>query len=550
LLCAGGFSVHAGESSLLSESEKAWISENPVIKVAAGRNYAPYEFFDETGTYSGIAADYLNYITEKTDLVFRFPSIPNHEAYDMVASGEFDLLCVLEKTGPRMDVFRFSSAYHFFRKAVVVRTDNTEITGFSDLRNYSIAVVSGGILERELGEAGFETVPYTTLSDAFMAVLLGAEDAALGYVGNIQYVMRDMEANLPQNVAKLNTIPLSDSAERIGMHFAASWDMHELVIIIDKVLANMPQSLKDEIYVKWIGETERDITPIYMTVALVLAVVGLLAAISVYWGIKLRAVSRENRRYGLLLRKTEDFNSNIFEISETAYRTLDLRDGSVECGESYGLLFGYAPQNVPKTEAEWDAVIHPEDIRTYTNTLNLVKSGEIEDYSTEWRLKTADGSYKRVADRGRVLPQNKNIKDKSNEKPIKIIGVITLIGDAETVKVQPPPQNEMIWYAAVKDRLGYFAEILKTAAGDGIDPDEEGLKRAFEQSDGGFGAFTEHIRSIREVSVNTGETLIAEEAAVLEAAGRDFADIAVRLPIFYNRLEEMSEQAVRRNRHE
>ena len=54
----------------LSESEKAWLVKHSTIYVGMDSEYAPYEWMDKSGTYVGMAVDYLRLIEKKLGIHF------------------------------------------------------------------------------------------------------------------------------------------------------------------------------------------------------------------------------------------------------------------------------------------------------------------------------------------------------------------------------------------------------------------------------------------------------------------------------------------------
>lgn len=43
----------------LTSAEQEWLARHPMIRVAGNRNFAPIEFADQKGEFSGVSADYL-----------------------------------------------------------------------------------------------------------------------------------------------------------------------------------------------------------------------------------------------------------------------------------------------------------------------------------------------------------------------------------------------------------------------------------------------------------------------------------------------------------
>ena len=57
-------SVEAPVQLQLTEQERQWLEQHPVIHTAIDRNWAPMEFVDEEGNFQGISADYLQWLED------------------------------------------------------------------------------------------------------------------------------------------------------------------------------------------------------------------------------------------------------------------------------------------------------------------------------------------------------------------------------------------------------------------------------------------------------------------------------------------------------
>lgn len=58
--CFGEEAVSAGSAHMLvlTAEEQAWIDAHPVIRVASGPDYAPFQFRNDAGKSVGVANDY------------------------------------------------------------------------------------------------------------------------------------------------------------------------------------------------------------------------------------------------------------------------------------------------------------------------------------------------------------------------------------------------------------------------------------------------------------------------------------------------------------
>ncbi|HET7796119.1 MAG TPA: ATP-binding protein [Rhizobacter sp.] len=71
-------------------------------------------------------------------------------------------------------------------------------------------------------------------------------------------------------------------------------------------------------------------------------------------------------------------------------------DGSVA-------LLGYAKGELESTQAGWDAVIHPDDLAENDAAYQRHARGEITAYESEYRARAKDGSWRWLAERGRII---------------------------------------------------------------------------------------------------------------------------------------------------
>ena len=58
---------HSIESKL-TEDERAWLKENPLVRFTGDPNWLPYEAFDSHGNYKGIVSEHLDLIASMTGL--------------------------------------------------------------------------------------------------------------------------------------------------------------------------------------------------------------------------------------------------------------------------------------------------------------------------------------------------------------------------------------------------------------------------------------------------------------------------------------------------
>ncbi|MDR1248870.1 MAG: transporter substrate-binding domain-containing protein [Treponema sp.] len=181
ILSAGAFA----QSSVLdlTEAERNFIGEHPVIRVGIDPTFAPFEFLDNQGNYTGIAPDYLALIGAKTGLRFEpVIDVPYAEAQVKVLAHELDLLPTLGWTTERERIFLLSRLYYEYKLVLVVREDSPfkrvgdfhgqplAVQGNTSNADFAFSTLRAGVSLYESEEA------------AVLAVAEGREAAMLGYL--------------------------------------------------------------------------------------------------------------------------------------------------------------------------------------------------------------------------------------------------------------------------------------------------------------------------------------------------------------------------------
>ena len=96
----------------LTEEEKAWIADHPVLRFGMDPNYEPYEFVNKAGEYKGISADYLKLVAEKTGLQFeRVPGLSWGDVVTRLRRKQIDFVPTMVMTKEREKWMLFTASY-------------------------------------------------------------------------------------------------------------------------------------------------------------------------------------------------------------------------------------------------------------------------------------------------------------------------------------------------------------------------------------------------------------------------------------------------------
>ncbi|HJV69200.1 sensor histidine kinase [Ideonella sp.] len=84
----------------------------------------------------------------------------------------------------------------------------------------------------------------------------------------------------------------------------------------------------------------------------------------------------------------------------------DLATDSLGDIDEGGRMLGYAPNVIGHTQADWDKLIHPDDFDLVEDAYQAHARGETDSFHAVYRAKAADGSWRWVEERGRVVERD------------------------------------------------------------------------------------------------------------------------------------------------
>lgn len=313
----------ASQSVKLTDEEKAFIKEHPVIYLAVDPEFVPYEFIDTDGKYKGIAADYIKLISERTGLKM-VPSygLPWEEAYEKAVLKELDVLPCVSKTAEREKNFLYSEPYYSFKRMIFVNENEKEINGFQDLLNRKIAVQRDSSHHSFLKEyPSIELSLYDNVEDALKAVSDGKETA---FVGNLAVSNYFMKAN---GITNLKSIEI-ESEQNESLYFAVRNDWPVLLGILNKGITSITEEEKLQITSYWLGDQkEVHYYKLIKFVTVAGATIGVILIVSFFWILQLKKeiIARKKMEEALRIAKEEAESANHIKSTFLARMSHEIR---------------------------------------------------------------------------------------------------------------------------------------------------------------------------------------------------------------------------------
>jgi two-component system sensor histidine kinase/response regulator len=306
-----------------TKDELAFMKEHPVIRLGVDPEFVPFEFIDIDGEYKGIAADYLSLIKEKTGLQFEVvKGLTWPEAYDMALSGDIDALPAIGKTKEREEYFLFSEPYYYFKRVIVTRDIDTDISGLDDLEGFTVAVQRNSSHHSYLlSYPKINPSLYDSVEAALAAVATGTEKAFVGNLATTNYLI------LSNGLVNLRFVSF-EAEKQQALYFAVRKDWPELASIFNKALDTISESEKLAINNKWIElNTDFDYGPIVRILSIVGALIAVVLSVSFFWIARLRKEIQQRKQIQLDLEKAkrEADEANEFKSSFMARMSHEIR---------------------------------------------------------------------------------------------------------------------------------------------------------------------------------------------------------------------------------
>ena len=244
----GGGAVMPDDNVRLSEQEKHWLAQHPVVRFMINDDMAPSAFFDAHGHFNGVISDLFEIITQRTGLRFDIQRTSSFDGIQQALKDNETDMAVLTPSPQRLNDFRFSHPFATSSFALVISTalPGRERSSLNALAGKRLAIAAGHVLIDSI-RLDFPTVELITPSnnlEAMSLVVNGEADAALMNLSMARYYT----ARLYEKQLRVAGIVDGQAATA---NFAMRRGETELQSIIDKALMSIPPDELNAITIRW-----------------------------------------------------------------------------------------------------------------------------------------------------------------------------------------------------------------------------------------------------------------------------------------------------------
>ena len=169
----------------LSEEEKAWLKNNPKIKLGIDRAFPPFGSISSDNEYIGFSADFMRTLEKrlKTRFVYDKDATWN-ETMQRAKTGHIDVVIGLVNTTSRQQFLNFTKSY-ISNPTVIINDalNNGYIGSLENLAGKKVAVEKGSYVHGELKQK-YPNITIIAVKNTNLALSLVSANTADAYVGN------------------------------------------------------------------------------------------------------------------------------------------------------------------------------------------------------------------------------------------------------------------------------------------------------------------------------------------------------------------------------
>ena len=255
----GTLNAHLKEHITLSNKEKMFLINHPIITLGTDKSWKPYIIQDNQKQITGYDQDVLQLITKTSGLKFHITAGNWKDMKLKAMNKEIDGLTTGAKHKERESYLNFSIPYISMKKMIITTKDKQQkINSLKDLDNKKIAIHQSNLVDRKtaLQFTKSQILEYETIEEVVESVVTGQTDVMFGNGATVYFANELGFSNLALAMSLNNTMDLV---------FGVRKDWPEAISIINKSLNAIGKQKLLEIKKKWFFIENKNSQSIYLT---------------------------------------------------------------------------------------------------------------------------------------------------------------------------------------------------------------------------------------------------------------------------------------------
>ena len=394
-----------GATLSLSQEERSWLRDHPVIRVVQDPGWPPVEFADTKGNPSGMTSDYLKLVERRLGVTFeRVKNLSWQDAYTRLKHGEIDMTTSVTVTPERTGFWVFTKPYMKIPIVIFAQADVTYIAGMHELSGKKIAVVDGYAVNEWIPR-DFPEIKLVKVKNSNEGIALLQKKDVFAYIDNMLVVSYYLAKLKAANVKIAGETPYINAQ---SMAVRKDWPV--LAGILQKALDSISETEKEEIYKRWVPlHYEHGFNFRMLWQSLALFIVILLGL--VVWNLKLSREIRHRKIAETALGKSEKRFQQLFRAAAVPLGYVDQEGIIVDINDHFVQIFGYTHKEIP-TLNEWYQLAYPDpDYQRWARerweaAVKIASENNTEIKPIEYKVRCKNGDVRTVLISGNMVGSN------------------------------------------------------------------------------------------------------------------------------------------------
>ncbi|WDE98436.1 transporter substrate-binding domain-containing protein [Lentisphaera profundi] len=240
------FNNKKSQGNEFTEKEKKWIANTPEILIGIDKQW--HEFEENGQVFKGLSSDYLELISKKSGLYFKFVEYDSWtETVAHLKDDKLHALDTVVKTPQQQQYLSFTKPYLSFPFVIVTNKQTTLISSLEQLKGKKIVVVESRPAHEVL-RYKHSDLEFVLTDDVFSALKKVQQGQAFAFVGNLAELSRVLKDE------KFSDLKISGEAPfRCDLAIGGHHDYPELVSVLNKVISKISDSEHKAINDRWIN---------------------------------------------------------------------------------------------------------------------------------------------------------------------------------------------------------------------------------------------------------------------------------------------------------
>jgi len=233
-----------------TEIEQEWIKEHPIIHFGFDPNWPPFEMY-ENGEYTGIIADYVTVLEQKTGVVMKPVQIDSfNQTLTKLKLGEIHVAPEVGRNESREKYLSYTDPYLTDPQVIVTRINADFVSGLKDLQGKTVSQPAGYVRIKRM-KSLYPKIKIITTKDVKESLLDVSVSKADAFVGSLSV------ASYYINVLGYTNLKIASAADLgvgdINFRLAVTKDWEVFRDIAQKVFSSMTKEEHTQIRNNWIS---------------------------------------------------------------------------------------------------------------------------------------------------------------------------------------------------------------------------------------------------------------------------------------------------------